>query len=326
MCDIGQAKCDSMFYKNLTGNCKNPLDFPFERFKTLIDEVRSFHPYIAITTTEPFLYPYIFDAIDYARSSGLLMNITTNGLLLEKRVDEILDSGLHRLSVSLDGPPRIHDEMRGVPGTYDKVINGLRMLDLKKKERGMQFPEVLINSFVCDTNHAYLLEFVESLPKDLISHVNIKLMVYSTKEITARHNSMFGHKYPATEACMPDDFAYNKFDIALLYQQTKEIAQRFKGLVALHFEPDFKKFERYFYRPSEFMDDTRCVLPWFVSQILTSGHVNVLTRCYNIDLGNIMEKPFAEVWNGDIMRQFRKDLQKYGRFPGCARCDGVLYR
>jgi Fe-coproporphyrin III synthase len=326
MCDIGQNKCDSMFYKNLAGAAEQPLDFPFERFKSLMDEVQHFRPYIAVTTTEPFLYPHIFDAVEYARSCNLLMNITTNGLLVEKNIDEILDSGLHRLSVSLDGPPHIHNEMRGVPRTYERVVNGLRLLAEKKKSRGVEYPEVLINSFICDTNHEYLLEFVENLPHDIIDHVNIKLMVFSTTEIVERHNSMFGERYPTTEACMPDDFAYNKFDLNLLCRQADEVQKRFGDLVTLHFEPDLHMFERYFFRPPEFMDDTRCVLPWFVTQILTSGQVIVLTRCYNLNLGNILETPFKEVWNGPIMRKFRIDLQKYGRFPGCARCDGVLYR
>lgn len=326
MCDIGQQNCDSMFYKNLAGSGDYPSDFPIERFKTLIEEVKQFKPYIGVTTTEPLLYPHIFDAVKYAQLRDIKMNITSNGVLVKKYADEIIASGLHRLSVSLDGPARIHDDMRGVPGTYERVLDGILTVADKKETMGLDYPEILINSFICDANYEYLLEFVESLPLGIVNHVNIKLMVFSTNEIVEKHNSKFGDRYPATTACIPDDFAFDKINLSVFHKQTKEIQRYYKHKVKLHFEPDIKKLERYFFSPTEFMDNTRCVLPWFVAQILTTGQLIVLTRCYNLDLGNIMEKSFEEIWNGPKMRQFRRDLQRVGRFPGCARCDGVLYR
>lgn len=326
MCDVGQGKTDSMFYKNLAGDGETALDFPIERFRTLVDEVRGFKPYIGITTTEPMLYQPMFEAVEYARSQGLEMNITSNGTLVEKRAEEIVDSGLHRLSVSLDGPPDLHDEMRGVPGTYERAVRGLRAVYELREKRGLKRPELLVNSFICDANHHRLLEFIEGLPLDILDLVNVKLMVFATKELMARHNARFGDKYPSTEACVPDDFAVDKLDVGVLSEQAREVKARYGDKVALHFDVERERLERYFYQPTEFMDATKCVLPWFVAQILTNGQLVVLTRCYNLDLGNIMDKPFAEVWNGPKMRAFRKDLQKYGRFPGCARCDGVLYR
>lgn len=324
MCDIGEKNADSMFYHNLHGEAGG--DFPIERFKSLMDEFAEFRPFIGITTTEPFLYKHLFDGVAYARAKGLTTNVTTNGLRVEKFVDEILESGLQRLSVSIDGPPRIHNEMRRMPGAFERVMRGLRMLSEKKKVLGRQYPEILVNSFVADTNHAYVLEMVESLPLDSIDGVNIKLMVFQTQDMVERHNAEFGDKYPATKACFPDDFAARNLNIDRLYEQTMEINRKYGDKVTLHFEPDKANFEQYFHRPGEFMDASKCVLPWFIAQLTNDGDLAVYTRCYDVRLGNVLDRPFAEVWNGPKMREFRRDLQNHGRFPGCARCDGVLYR
>ncbi|MFH1090828.1 MAG: radical SAM protein, partial [Pseudomonadota bacterium] len=90
MCDVGQQNTESMFYQNLVGPDK--ADFPLERFKTLMDEVQAYRPYVGLTTTEPLLYPYIFDAVRYAGQKGLRMNISTNGVLVERFAEEIVDS------------------------------------------------------------------------------------------------------------------------------------------------------------------------------------------------------------------------------------------
>jgi organic radical activating enzyme len=324
MCDIGQGNEDSMFSKNLRGD--KAQDFPFERFKTLVDEVAHFRPYLGVTTTEPLLYPHMFDAVAYARSRGLDMNISTNGVLLEKHVDAILESGLHRISISLDGPAAVHDAMRGVPGTYDRVVRGIERLAEEKRRRGLSRPEIYVTSFVCDTNQRHLVDFFEGLPLGCIDWVNVKLMVFFTKEMVRLHNAGFGQRYPATSACIPQDFSAGNMDIACLCEQAADVNRRFGQVSRLHFDASAAYLSRYFFEPERFMDATKCVLPWFVSQVTAAGDLITLTRCYNVTFGNIMDKPFLDAWNGPAMRAWRGDLRRHGRFPACARCDGVLYR
>lgn len=322
MCDVGQHNENSMFYKNLKGDTGG--DFPIERFKTLMDEVQHFKPFIGLTTTEPFLYPHIFDAVDYATHRGMPVNITTNGTLIEKHIDEIFESGLHRLSISLDGPARIHDKMRGVPGVYDKVIKGIERLKEEKLRRKSKYPYLYISSFVCDTNHQHLLEYVSNLPSNAIERLNMKLMVFTTQGIVEKHNQKYGDILPATVSCVPEDFSPYDIDVDVLYEQAKEINEKYGDFCTLYFEPDREKLYKYFHEPDQFMDATKCVFPWFVSQITANGDLITLTRCYNITLGNIMDRPFAEAWNGSQMRDFRKRLQKKGRFDGCSRCECMM--
>ncbi|MEM0322053.1 MAG: PTO1314 family radical SAM protein [Thermoprotei archaeon] len=52
-------------------------------------------------------------------------SMVTNGWLLKTRMHEVKDY-LNFLFVSLDGPPHIHDQIRGITGSFNKAIEGIK--------------------------------------------------------------------------------------------------------------------------------------------------------------------------------------------------------
>ena len=81
---------------------------------------------IVITGGEPFIHPDLFKAVRAAKARGLSVNITTNGTLINKRWDELIESGVDSLSFSIDGMPDTHDTLRGQKGAWKRTIAGLR--------------------------------------------------------------------------------------------------------------------------------------------------------------------------------------------------------
>lgn len=69
------------------------------------------------------------DLIRYARSKNINANVVTNGLLLdEEKIKELKNSGLSNLIVSIDSAEAAkHNEYRGVPGCFEKAVNGIRL-------------------------------------------------------------------------------------------------------------------------------------------------------------------------------------------------------
>jgi len=62
--------------------------------------------------------------------------VITNGLLLKNKAKELLDGGADFVCISLDGVGEVNDKIRGVPGYYERVIEGieeLKRIDTKKK-------------------------------------------------------------------------------------------------------------------------------------------------------------------------------------------------
>jgi MoaA/NifB/PqqE/SkfB family radical SAM enzyme len=73
---------------------------------------------------EPLLHPAFFDLARAARARGTRTLVTTNGTLLDdRRVRALLDAGIDRVTVSVDGDEETHRRVRGIPlsATRDAV-------------------------------------------------------------------------------------------------------------------------------------------------------------------------------------------------------------
>ena len=71
----------------------------FDNYKYIIDKIKGYTKEIYLHVLgEPLLHPEIISFIEYADSQGLLVNITTNGYLIEKISDV---KKIHRLNISL---------------------------------------------------------------------------------------------------------------------------------------------------------------------------------------------------------------------------------
>jgi radical SAM protein with 4Fe4S-binding SPASM domain len=77
--------------------------------------------------------------------------------------------------------------------------------------------------------------------------------------------------------------------------------------------PDNPKYNRFEYKPGtreRIRIEQHCGRPWVMSNIFSNG--DVVPCCYNFDssikLGNVNERSFTEIWNGETYRKFRKRL------------------
>ncbi|MCP4664459.1 MAG: hypothetical protein GY856_54440, partial [bacterium] len=48
--------------------------------------------------------------------------------------------------------------------------------------------------------------------------------------------------------------------------------------------------------------------------------LGTLRPCLHLNMGNVFEKPFPEVWNQERFRAFRRLVRREGRLPMCHRC------
>jgi len=61
------------------------------------------------------------------RDHGMFCAIQTGGRnLTDKRLEAAVEAGLQGIGVSVDGLQSLHDELRGVPGSYERALDALR--------------------------------------------------------------------------------------------------------------------------------------------------------------------------------------------------------
>lgn len=82
--------------------------------RALGDERAGFRPLIAFSGGEPLLYKDCVSLVRHIKARRLPCIVLTNGVLLGRHAEGLVESGLDAIAVSLDGPEAVHDEIRGV--------------------------------------------------------------------------------------------------------------------------------------------------------------------------------------------------------------------
>jgi len=321
MCDVGTFNEDSNFYKNLRIDRKLH-EITLDRFKSVIDEVKDFRPTIAINGTEPMMYKPLAAAVEYASGAGLDVAVTTGAYDLPERAEELAAARLTRLNVSIDGAPALHNVIRGRKDVFERATQGIVRFKDAVRRHGYD-AEVLVCATIMNLNYHRLEELFDAIAKYPVDRINFTNMNFVTTEMAQAHNLKWGKKYAATVNCLSDEVHPGKVDIDVLFSQMEKVQA--KGGDRVCFMPFFDKDElkKYYHRPMEFMGKVPCMSTWYIAQIMADGEVIPYTRCYYVPLGNINERPFLDVWNGEKANAWRRDLRKHGRFPACTRCDMV---
>ncbi len=102
-----------------------------EEIKSIIEQAKRLGTLeVVFSGGEPLLRRDAIELVRFAHDIGMITRLNTNGLLLDRRrVAELKKAGLTLCAVSLDDcDPQVHDTLRGVPGTYEKALEGIRRL------------------------------------------------------------------------------------------------------------------------------------------------------------------------------------------------------
>jgi MoaA/NifB/PqqE/SkfB family radical SAM enzyme len=84
-------------------------------FRSLVDRTPTLRFVLPFQWGEPLLHPEIDSMVRYAREHGVRTMLTTNGTLLDERMAQrLFDSGLDRLTISVDGDDATHERIREV--------------------------------------------------------------------------------------------------------------------------------------------------------------------------------------------------------------------
>ena len=96
---------------------------------------------VKLTGGEPLLHPELDELLHFLSSEELVVYIESNGILFDRKMVETFRScEVEHISVSLDGATEeFHDEIRGVKGSFQKTLKGLRILS----DSGLNFQIIM---------------------------------------------------------------------------------------------------------------------------------------------------------------------------------------
>lgn len=323
-CDIGTHTEDTTYYNNLNLN-KQELDYNLA--VKAIDSVALYRPKIMLNYTEPLLYRPIFDLIRHVKKRKMTCMVQTNGLMLGKYSKEIINSKLDHLGLSIDGTAKVHDEIRGVPGMYNKIFTGLREIDEIKKRLSLAKPRITITYVISEHSQNSMLKFVKDLAD---MDVTIQNVIFShqsfiSQEMADEHNKIWKEMLPVTPTnCFKaDPTAVNVGSLVNSISAIDRLKTPFKinWMPYLKDETSIRKFYR---NHLSIIGNSKCMAPWFMISIRPDGSTNLISRCFNVSFGNIADHSLIDIFNSEGLRKFRRLLRREDHLPACSRCCAIL--
>lgn len=290
--------------------------------KKLLDEVAQHRPEIGIMGGEPTLHPDCLEIIREARNRDLQTNLVTNGTLLKKLAEGLVESGVNAINLSLDGPPDVHNQVRGQRSSYERAVEGIRACrEAARRGLGPE-PEVHIFCVIQPDNHANLIDFLEDLVPLKPTHVQLNHLRFFTPTEVAEHSRVFEEHFgtPNDEpAGYQKELAEVDVDATVLRQQLRgAIDRQWPFQLLINPAHDVSELEAYYNTSLYERTELRtCHAVWTYACVGPTGEVY---PCLKHVCGNLTEQPFLSIWNGPRWRKFRRELSRIERLPACHRC------
>lgn len=124
---------------------------------------------------EPFLSPTIFEMIHYANAKQIFTTTSTNAQAIDKTLaKKIVESGLQKLIISLDGVTQKTYEKYRVGGNLDKTLQAIKFITEEKKLQNKNFPKLEVQMIVFRHNEHEIEQFKKLCKKLKVQKITIK--------------------------------------------------------------------------------------------------------------------------------------------------------
>jgi MoaA/NifB/PqqE/SkfB family radical SAM enzyme len=262
---------------------------------------------------EPFLYLHLFDIARLA-SPNAMTRITTNGLLIDRYVEEICDY-ITKISISIDAATS-HTYKKIRHNELAKVKNGIKEIVALKKRRGQSTPLIDISMCLMRSNVNEAAQFVE-----MGAELHVDTVHFYHMNIGPEYDWRAGWFDYKREHChlSPDEHD-REIIAALRLAKHLEIPVIFDGVPLFSRSFDFQFADD----PSEPLIPENapiCIMPWRYIQINSDG--TLMNCCYQKGaIGSLEETPFAELWNGECQNAIREGIisGKFHKYCKDAQC------
>jgi len=302
-------------------------ELPLSAWVSLLDQVAAFRPRLYLTGGEPTLCRHFPEFLQAAKQRGFVVHLQTNGTLLDRMAHRLVAQGVEMVTVSLDGPPQVHDAIRGQEGAFQKTCAGIQALAAARNRQRAAGPIILINCVISKASLA-TLDQMAPLAHELGADIlQIQHTIHNAAANVQRHNRALSPQFAAKQGLdlappsIPEGEYYESeitsADLPQLRRQLESARRAAQDRLKLLFLPNLplNLLEPYYLDLTHPFPQV-CNAPWKGCRILPDGTVS---PCLHLVAGNIAAQSFQEIWNGPKMRRFRQIISRR-LFPGCARC------
>lgn len=253
-------------------------------FTRLIDQVPKLKLLNLWHRGEPLVAPDFPLMVNLATQRGIKTQTHTNGLLLSRKhlAEQLVEAGLSQISIGVDGADEPTYRQYRTGGRLATVEQGLAALVGARKKMGSKTPRIIIE---CLLSRQSVNQF--RAVQQLADQWGCDELKFKTYRVTnPEHLAESLQTLPAN----PKLWRYKQVNNALQPRQRHQ----------------------------------HCIRLWHSAVIAWNG--DVLPCCFDAKgeylLGNVLDTPWLEIWQGAKIREFQKKVRQSKRqaFPMCQNC------
>ncbi len=283
----------------------------------IIDELKEIGVnYTTLVGAEPLIRKDIFEIIAHIKKKGMKCSLLTNGILIDaEKAKRLVESGLDKVTVSIDGPREIHDKIRGASGVYEKATSGIRNLVAARNEKRSTTPKIAIHATVCSTNVEYLTEIADLYKELGIDDINFQYITETNKEVIAKE--IFNNVNIGSTQFIPQSGSYllDEKGVRIMRDKVNQILKRnicnfsIRTLRCLPVAPLTKGL----------FPIKKCYVIKTDIHIDPYGNLHPCAMLKNYSLGNASKEGLRQAWNSKKADNLRASLRKR-LFNVCKYC------
>jgi MoaA/NifB/PqqE/SkfB family radical SAM enzyme len=244
--------------------------------------------------------------------------ITNGTLFTSDSIKKLVSNDWDEIIFSLDAPTsEIHDYLRGVDGTFNKVTEAIKLFSYWKRKFNTKTPRLIIAPVLSNKIYDKVPDMIKLAHNLGAQEVCLQLMIQKTS---------------GCKDFMLNDEEKNVFIKNI--QETKRIAKLYNIRCNVEDFLDKTLIEKSSEKKEIFKKDVKdvkedgiigspCFFPWLYMGIFVDGTVQ---PCADAPEGkefeNIKDKSIKDIWFGNYFNNYRKNLIEKKLFSWCQRCCG----
>lgn len=303
---------------------KYPGELDWDQMQSVVSDLAAYKiPSLLLSGGEPTIHPRFLDLVQLASGSGLKLTISTNGTLITPEKAAALKAAeVAYVGISLDGIGKVHDEFRRKEGAFDAAVRGFRNCHDVGQKTGLRLTLTRHNV----QNIEQILDFIEAENIQRVCFYHLvpagrggELQLLGADESRKAIDTLIarvedwhqrGHNREVLTVTQPADGAYLLVRMKRENHPNLEQAQRLLGWNGGGANSSGRG----------------------IANIDTQGNVHPDQFWQNIQLGNVKQVPFSQIWDGryepsaPMLEEIRslgalsiaeRKIRMHGRCAGC---------
>ncbi|MEO7000946.1 MAG: radical SAM protein [Ktedonobacterales bacterium] len=292
-------------------------DITFAEVRRIVDQFPALERVVLHGLGEPLMNAELSQIVAYLHERGAYTLFNTNALLLnEARGRALIAAGLNELRISMDGAtPATYGRVRGVnTKALPHILRNLTAFTALKQRLGVEQPRTSLWFTAMRENIEELPQLVEIAAQTGVPEVYVQRFIYFGKGLAQAEQAIFQRTQQRELALIAEAEARCR---ALGIRFTATGASTPAVYLGRRDQPQH--------------DATRpwagCHRPYALAYI--TAHGSVYSCCFapfhpgpwkDRLLGNALEQPFDDIWNGKRYHAFRAAFESDTPWSQCAGC------